>query len=61
MTKIINNRVYLKNKFFRFDYIRDTSMSDHVDEFSKIISDLKSLEVKVDDEDKAILLLNSLS
>ena len=33
-------------------------MSDHVNKFSKIISGIKSLEVGVDDEDKAILLLN---
>ena len=34
-------------------------MNDHVDEFNKIISGLKSLEVGIDDEVKAILLLNS--
>ena len=42
MTNTINNRVYLKKKFFRFDYTKVTSMNDHIDEFSKIISGLKS-------------------
>ena len=35
-------------------------MSDHIDEFNKIISGLESLEAEVDNEDKAIMLLNSL-
>jgi len=54
----IDNHVYLKMKIFRFDYTRATSMSDHVNEFSKIISGLKSLKVTLDDKDNAILLFN---
>lgn len=33
-------------------------MSDHDREFSKLIFDLQGLEVEVDDENKAILLLH---
>lgn len=35
-------------------------MSNHIDEFSKIILGLESMKVEVGDEDKAILFLNSL-
>lgn len=36
-------------------------MRDHIDKSSKIILGLESLELEVDDEDKAILYLNSFS
>ena len=35
-------------------------MAEHLDDFNKIITDLLNLDVKIDDEDKALLLLNSL-
>lgn len=35
-------------------------MTEHVNEFNKILSDLLNLDVNVVDEDKFILLLNSL-
>lgn len=60
MTKTIDNRVYLNKKLFWFDSTGVTLMSNHVNEFSNIISDLESSEVKVDDKDKTILFLNSL-
>lgn len=60
MKKAIDNHAHLKNKIFQFDYTRGRSLGDHVNNFNKIILCLKSLEVQVDDEDKAILLLNSL-
>ena len=36
-------------------------MAEHLDDFYKIITHLLNLDVKIDDEDKALLLLNSLS
>ncbi|KAM7500938.1 hypothetical protein LguiA_025352 [Lonicera macranthoides] len=60
MANSIENRLYLKKKLFRYEFSRGTSMNDHLDGFNKIISDLQGLDVEIDDEDKAILLLNSL-
>jgi hypothetical protein len=37
-----------------------TSMQSHLNKFNSIIVDLESLDVKIDDEDKAILLVVSL-
>ena len=59
-TKSAENRLYLKKKLFRYEYARGTSMSEHIDEFNKIISDLVNLDIDMKDDDKAILLLNSL-
>ncbi|KAJ8632501.1 hypothetical protein MRB53_025837 [Persea americana] len=35
-------------------------MIEHLDDFNKIIADLMNIDVKIDDEDNALLLLNSL-
>jgi len=37
-----------------------TSIQSHLDEFNIIILDLKNIYVKIDDEDKALILLCSL-
>jgi len=37
-----------------------TSISDHIAEFTSILNDLGKLDVKVEDEDQALLLLCSL-
>lgn len=60
MTKSIENRLYLKKRLFRFDYKKGISMNEHLNNFNKIIADLKNLDVQIDDEDKTLLLLNSL-
>ncbi|KAL7258699.1 hypothetical protein ACSBR1_004749 [Camellia fascicularis] len=60
MTKNIENRLYLKKRLFCFDYKKGISMNEHLDNFNKILADLKNLDVRTDDEDKALLLLNSL-
>ena len=35
-------------------------MSEHLNDYSKIRVDLQNLDVKIEDEDKALLLLDSL-
>ena len=35
-------------------------MHEHLNAFNKILADLQNLDVEIDDEDKALLLLNSL-
>jgi len=37
-----------------------TSISDHIVDFTSILNDLGKLDVKVEDEDQALLLLCSL-
>lgn len=37
-----------------------TSVNTHIDEFNRVILDLKNIDVKIEDEDLALMLLYSL-
>ena len=56
-TRAFPNRIYMKDGF---KIEESKPIDDSLDEFNKLVLDLESLDVKVEDEDKAIILLNSL-
>ncbi|GJX75299.1 retrovirus-related pol polyprotein from transposon TNT 1-94 [Tanacetum coccineum] len=61
MTKSLANKLYLKKKLYTFYMPAGRKISEHIDEFNKIVLDLANIEVKFEDEDLALLLLTSLS
>nr|GEZ71225.1 retrovirus-related Pol polyprotein from transposon TNT 1-94 [Tanacetum cinerariifolium] len=60
MTKLLANKLYLKKKLYTFYMPAERKISEHIDEFNKIILDLANIEVNFKDEDLALLLLTSL-
>ncbi|GJX67378.1 hypothetical protein Tco_0303105 [Tanacetum coccineum] len=60
MTKSLANKLYLKKKLFTFYMDSGKKLSEHVDEFNKLIGDLANIGVDIDDEDQALMLLTSL-
>ncbi|GJY91424.1 retrotransposon protein, putative, ty1-copia subclass [Tanacetum coccineum] len=60
MTKSLANKLYLKKKLYAFYLPAGRKISEHIDEFNKIVLDLANIEVKFEDEDLALLLLTSL-
>ena len=50
----------MKKKLFRFTHQPGMSIGDHINAFDKILADLLNLDEHIEDEDKALLLLNSL-
>jgi len=60
MTKTLPSRIYLKQKFYSFKMDEGKTVDDNINDFTKLISDLESLEVEIDEEDQAIFLMNSL-
>nr|GEV80652.1 retrovirus-related Pol polyprotein from transposon TNT 1-94 [Tanacetum cinerariifolium] len=60
MTKSLANKLYLKKKLFNFYMDSGKKLSEHIDEFNKLIGDLAHIEVDIDDEDQALTLLTSL-
>ncbi|KAL6226184.1 hypothetical protein ACLB2K_000147 [Fragaria x ananassa] len=60
MTKSAENRLHLKRRLFNFKYKEGTKMIHHLDAFNKLVADLLNLDEDIKDEDKAMLLVNSL-
>ena len=61
MTKTLASRLYLKQRLYGFQQGPGVSISDHIDEYHKIILDLENIGFKVEDEDQALLLIKSLN
>ena len=61
MSKFLTNRLYMKKQLYKLKMSEETNVRDHINNFNKCITQLLSVEVKIDDEDKAIILLASLS
>nr|GEX35398.1 hypothetical protein [Tanacetum cinerariifolium]GEX38142.1 hypothetical protein [Tanacetum cinerariifolium] len=60
MTKSLANKLYLKNKLFTFYMHSGKKLSEHIDEFNKLIGDLANIDVDIDNADQALMLLTSL-
>ena len=60
MTKSLVNCLYLKQRLYAFKMEEGITIEDHFDEFNKIILYLENIDIKVEEEDQAIILLNSL-
>nr|GEY22899.1 retrovirus-related Pol polyprotein from transposon TNT 1-94 [Tanacetum cinerariifolium] len=60
MTKPLADKLYLKNKLYTICVSSGRKISEHIDEFNKIVLDLANIEVKFKDKDFALLLLTSL-
>ena len=60
MTKSLANKIRLKERLYTFSMAEGTLIQNHLDEFNSIILDLESLDVKIEDEGKAIMLVVSL-
>lgn len=60
MTKSLANRLYMKQRLYSFKMHEKRSISDQIDIFNKILDDFTNIDVKLEDEDKALILLNAL-
>ena len=59
-SKSVSNRLYLKEQFYKLQMGEGTKISDHLSVLNGIISELETLGVKIDEEDKALRLILSL-
>ncbi|GKC36843.1 zinc finger, CCHC-type containing protein [Tanacetum coccineum] len=60
MTKSLENILYLKKKLYTCYMSPGTKLGDHIDEFNKLILDLANIDIEIEDEDQALMLLTSL-
>jgi len=59
-TKSIESRLQLKRRLYRFQIKRGCSIKEHMNSYKKLLTDLINVDVKIDEKDKAVILLNSL-
>jgi hypothetical protein len=60
MSKSMTNKLYIKNRLYRMKMVEGSNLSQHINVFNQIIGDLKRHDVKFEDEDKTLMLLNQL-
>lgn len=58
--KALPNRIYLKEFLFYFKKDENMPVEDFLDEFNALVLDLENLNIKLDEEDKVEIILNSL-
>ena len=59
--KSLSNKLYLKKQLYRLCMNEGTMVLEHLNFFNKVISELLPVDVKINEDDKALILLNSLS
>jgi len=60
LTKSIESRLQLKRRLYRFQIKRGLSIDEHMNSYTKLLTDVVNVDVKIYEEDKAVILLNSL-
>jgi len=60
MTKSLAHMKFLKQQLYSFKMVESKTVTEQLAEFNKILDDLEIIEVKLEDEDKAILLFCAL-
>jgi len=61
MTKSLSNKLYLKKQLYELRMKEVTMMLENLNFFNTIVNELLDVDVKIDEEDKALILLSSLS
>ena len=60
LTKGVESRLQLKRRLYRFQMKRRISTDEHMNSYTKFFTDLINVDVKIDEENKTVILLNSL-
>ena len=60
LTKSIESRLQLNSKLYGFQMQRGCSVNEHLNRYTKLLTYLVNVDVETCEEDKAVILLNSL-
>jgi len=60
LTKSIESWLQLKSKLYSFQMQRGCSINEHLNRYTRLLTDLDNMDVETNEEDKAVILLNSL-
>ena len=56
----LTNRLCLKKRLYNLRMVEGTTVKQHLDVFNSIIMDLENIDIKVESEDQALIVLSSL-
>ncbi|KAL8476571.1 hypothetical protein ACS0TY_029029 [Phlomoides rotata] len=59
-TKSVSNKLYVKQRLLYFRMSEDKNLNEQIDTFNRYVDDLEDLDVKLEDDDKTLMLLNDL-
>ena len=60
MSKSLTNKLHLKQKLYGLKMTEGADLRQHINTFKQILSDMLRIDIKFEDEDKAMMLLTSL-
>jgi len=60
LMKSIQSRLILKRRLYCFQLKKGLSISEHMNDCTKLLTDLVNVDVDIEEEDKALILLHSL-
>ncbi|CAO2142897.1 unnamed protein product [Urochloa humidicola] len=60
MPKTLARKLYLKQKLYGLKMREESDLAEHINVFNQLIADLLEVDVKIEDEDRAIIVLCSL-
>ena len=60
LIKSVSNKLYFKKQLYRLHMKEGRAVLEHLNFFNKVISELLTIDVKINKEDKALILLSSL-
>jgi len=60
LTKSIESHLQLKSRLFGFQLKKGVTIDEHMNNYTKLLTDLVNVDVKIEEKDKALILLNSL-
>jgi len=60
LIKNIESRLQLKMRLYHFQLKRGLSIDEHMNNYTKLLTDLVNVNVTIEKEDKTLILLNSL-
>jgi len=60
LMKSVKSRLQLKRRLYHFQMKREISVDEHMNSYTKLLTDLVNMDMTIDEEDNVIILLNSL-
>ena len=60
LTKSIKSRLLLKRRLYHFQLKKGLSIAEHMNDHTKLLTDFVNVDVDIEEDDKVLILLNSL-